>query len=100
MSWEVSPCFPMELLWLLLYPNLHSVIERSDGCTWVVSSKKLIQNHSAYPLLNFLNPLFLEEKQLFRVMRESVLIEGCTIICPESALLHCTKLTYFLYICS
>lgn len=32
---------------------------------------------------------------MFRVMREYVLIEGCTIICPESALLHCTELTYF-----
>lgn len=65
---SVSPWFPVELLCLVLSPNLHSVIER--GCTWVVRSKKLTQNHSAYPLLDCLNPLFLEEKQLFRVMRE------------------------------
>lgn len=28
-------------------------------------------------------------------MREYVLIEGCTIICADSALLHCTELIYF-----
>lgn len=42
MSWEVSePLLSMELQWLVLHPNLHSVIERGDGCTWVVRSKKL-----------------------------------------------------------